>query len=190
LISLKFIAHFPIPVALGDARAACYANAMTTSFHFRRLAGALTGAVRARLVFMRKAGIFAVIGVINTGVDFGVFMTAYKVLGLTLLPANLLAWIVAVSGSYVLNSFITFAVESGRKLTLRAYATFVASGVAGFLGNTATLWVASYFVPVPVAKAIAIAASFLINFSLSHFVVFRPRRADTGGQTTEERRVV
>src|SRR5436190_21805401 len=75
LISLKFIAHFPIPVALGDARAACYANTMTTSFHFRRLAGA----VRARLVFMRKAGTFAVIGVINTGVDFGVFMTAYKV---------------------------------------------------------------------------------------------------------------
>jgi putative flippase GtrA len=100
-------------------------------------------------------------------------MAAYKVLGLSLLPANLLAWLIAVSGSYVLNSFITFAAESGRKLTLRAYAAFVASGVAGFVGNTATLWIASYFVPVPIAKVIAIGASFLINFSLSHFVVFR-----------------
>jgi putative flippase GtrA len=146
----------------------------------QRLIHALTELVRTRLTLMRKASTFAVIGLINTAVDFGVFMTAYKVLGLPLVPANLLAWIIAVSGSYVLNSFITFAVESGRKLTLRAYATFVASGIAGFLGNTATLWVASYFVPVALAKVVAIGASFAINFSVSHLVVFRPRRSPDG----------
>jgi putative flippase GtrA len=161
---------------------------MTTPSHFSRLADALIGALRTRLVLMRKASTFAVIGVINTVVDFGVFMTAYKVLGLSLLPANLLAWLIAVSGSYVLNSFITFAAESGRKLTLRAYAAFVASGIAGFVGNTATLWIASFFVPVPIAKVIAIGASFLINFSLSHFVVFRPRSAVDGAQSTEDGR--
>jgi putative flippase GtrA len=30
-------------------------------------------------------------------------------------------------------------------------------------------------VPVVLAKLLAIGASFLVNFSLSHFVVFRPR---------------
>src|SRR5262245_45755023 len=130
---------------------------MTTPSHLRRLADALTNALRTRLALMRTASTFAVIGVINTVVDFGVFMAAYKVLGLSLLPANLLAWLIAVSGSYVLNSFITFAAESGRKLTPRAYAAFVASGIAGFVGNTATLWIASYFVPAPNAQVLALA---------------------------------
>ncbi|MBV9236944.1 MAG: GtrA family protein, partial [Xanthobacteraceae bacterium] len=89
---------------------------------------------------------------------------------------------VAVSGSYVLNSMITFAAESGRQLTLRAYVSFVASGVAGLIGNTATLWLASFFVPVVIAKVIAIGASFVLNFSLSHFVVFRKRTPGAGGQ--------
>jgi putative flippase GtrA len=93
-----------------------------------------------------------------------------------LVPANVLAWLVAVSCSYVMNSFITFAAESGRKLTWRSYAAFAASGVAGVIANTTALVIASYFVPVLTAKLIAIAVSFLVNFSLSHFVVFRVRR--------------
>jgi putative flippase GtrA len=51
----------------------------------------------------------------------------------------------------------------------------VASGVAGVIANTATLVVASYWMPVLAAKLLAIAASFAVNFSLSHFVVFRAR---------------
>ena len=81
----------------------------------------------------------------------------------------------AVSFSYVLNSTITFAAESGRKLRWRDYGTFVASGVVGVVANTATLVLASYVFPVWVAKAMAIGVSFVINFSMSHFVVFRKR---------------
>ena len=57
-------------------------------------------------------------------------------LNLPLIPANVLAWLLAVSGSYVMNSFITFAAESGRRLHWRAYGAFVASGVAGVITNT------------------------------------------------------
>ena len=142
----------------------------------QRLARAAIDAVRRRITLLRKAGSFAAVGLVNTLIDFGVFVLAYQVLGLPLVPANVLAWLVAVSGSYVLNSFITFAAESGRKLTPRAYGAFVASGIAGVIGNTTALVLASYVVPVLVAKVIAIAVSFLINFSLSHLVVFRPRK--------------
>jgi putative flippase GtrA len=122
-----------------------------------------------------KALSFACIGVVNTLIDLGVFLTAYNVLGLPLVPANVMAWLVAVSASYVMNSFITFARESGRQLRLRDYGAFVASGVAGMIANTAALVIFSYFMPVLAAKLLAILASFLVNFSLSHFVVF-PRR--------------
>jgi putative flippase GtrA len=127
-----------------------------------------------------KAASFAAIGVVNTLIDLGVFLTAYNILGLPLIPANVLAWLVAVSGSYAMNSSITFAVESGGKLRWRAYGTFVASGVVGVIANTATLVVASYWMPVLAAKLLAIAASFVVNFSLSHFVVFRTRERPAG----------
>jgi putative flippase GtrA len=127
-----------------------------------RLFRRLVQAWRTRGVTL-KAASFALVGVVNTFID------------LPLIPANVLAWLVAVSGSYVMNSFITFAAESGRQLRWRAYGAFVASGVAGVITNTAILVVASYWLPVLAAKLLAIAVSFVVNFSLSHFVVFRTR---------------
>jgi putative flippase GtrA len=132
----------------------------------------------ARLGLIKKAGSFAAIGVVNTCIDFGVFVVAVEVLGLPIVLANVLSWSIAVSGSYVMNTYTTFAAESGRTLTSRAYGRFVASGIIGLVANTATLVLASYFVPVLVAKLAAIGVSFLVNFTLSHILVFgaeRPR---------------
>jgi putative flippase GtrA len=123
-----------------------------------------------------KAISFALVGVVNTLIDLGIFLTGRNLLGLSLVPSNILAWLVAVSFSYAMNSFITFAAESGRKLSWRAYATFVASGVVGVTASTTTLVLLSYVMPELAAKLIAIAVSFVVNFSLSHFVVFRTRK--------------
>jgi putative flippase GtrA len=123
-----------------------------------------------------KAASFALVGVINTAVDFSVFWSTVTYLHWPLVPANMLAWLVAVTFSYVMNSFITFGPESGRTLRWRDYATFAASGVAGMVASTATLFALSYIFPLLPAKLVSILVSFAVNFSLSHFVVFRPRR--------------
>ena len=122
-----------------------------------------------------KAMSFAAVGVVNAAVDFGVFSFCYYVLELPIVLANVAAWSVAVTGSYVMNSLTTFARESGRKLRLKSYFSFALSQAAGLVANTATVLVASYFMPVLLGKVLAIGASFLVNFSLSHFVVFRKR---------------
>jgi putative flippase GtrA len=131
-----------------------------------------------------KAVSFGLIGVVNTLIDAAVFFLVLAALSragfdhsanISLIVANVLAWLVAVSCSYVMNSFITFARESGRKLRRRDYLTFVASGIAGVIANTATLLIAAQFLPIWAAKGCAILVSFLVNFSLSHFVVFRKR---------------
>lgn len=122
-----------------------------------------------------KALSFAVVGVVNTAIDFSVFWTTVNFLHWPLVPANVLSWLVAVSFSYAMNSFITFGPETGRVLRWRDYLTFVASGVAGMVASTATLLVLSYFLHLLAAKLISIAVSFVVNFSLSHFVVFRAR---------------
>jgi putative flippase GtrA len=157
----------------------------------------LADAWRERAISL-KAVSFALIGVVNTLVDYCAFLlarAAYErsavVLSLfariadhcqcgtpqtvLLIAANVTSWGVAVSGSYILNSSITFAAESGRKLTWRHYLTFIGSGIAGLIANTAALVFAAQvlLLPVYVAKALAILASFVVNFSLSHFVVFR-----------------
>ena len=147
-----------------------------------------------------KAFSFAVIGVLNTAVDYVVFLGAHAVYThvpaalavfaslaaicrcgasetVLLIAANVTSWLVAVSGSYVLNSTITFAAESGRVLRWRDYSVFVAASIAGLIANTATLVAAAQLLMLPVwfAKALAVLASFVVNFALSHFVVFRPR---------------
>ena len=145
-----------------------------------------------------KAMSFAAIGLLNVAIDASVFFLSYAALGsfapfvrvlaqiadlcpcggvetVRLVLANVIAWMVAVSGSYVMNSYITFAQESGRQLRWRAYLTFVVSGIAGMIANTVVLVLAAQIMPVWAAKALAILASFVVNFSLSHFVVFRAK---------------
>jgi putative flippase GtrA len=172
------------------------------------LAQRLAQAWRERTLIL-KATAFALIGVVNTIVDYTVFLLARMALQhspaalawfgsfaaschcgspdtVLLIAANMMSWTVGVSGSYIMNSRITFAAESGRKLSWQRYLTFVVSGIAGLIANTAALVFAAQvlFLPVWVAKGCAILASFVVNFSMSHFVVFRVRGgpADDAGE--------
>jgi putative flippase GtrA len=124
-----------------------------------------------------KALSFATIGVINATIDFSVFTFAHYYLGWRIVIANIVAWMIAVTNSYVMNSLITFAAESGRRLRVKDYVMFAASQAGGLLANTATVFVLSFFVEAWLAKIPAIGASFLVDFSLSHFVVFRRRES-------------
>lgn len=155
----------------------------------------------------RKAVSFALIGAFNAFVDYGVFFLARaafahwpRALGLfaaaasecrcagadtiSVIAANVISWAVAVTSSYILNATITFAAESGRELRWRAYFVFAGSGIAGWLANTATLIVTAQvlLLPVALAKAVAILASFVVNFTLSHYVVFRVRHHPMPGR--------
>jgi putative flippase GtrA len=129
-----------------------------------------------------QAAHFAAVGVVNTSVDFCVFMFAITYLTSSLIVANMSSWVVAVTGSYVMNSFITFAVESGRQLSLSAFMRFVGSAIFALIANTTALLIAVnlLLVPVPVGKVLAIGVSFVVNFSLARFVVFRQRRPQAG----------
>ena len=78
---------------------------------------------------------FAMVGVANALVDFGVFAFAYKLLEMPHVPSNVVAWLVAVSGSYVMNTLITFRHESGRILRRVDYLKFFASVIRRICSN-------------------------------------------------------
>jgi len=158
-----------------------------------------TALVEPHFDVLRKAISFALIGVINVLVDATVFFLSYSYVRshevalrsldalaqscactsrdtLVLVASNITSWVVAVSGSYAMNSFITFAAESGRRLRWSDYGAFVASQTLGAIANTTALIVAAQFMPVLPAKGCAILTAFMVNFSMTHFVVFSPRR--------------
>jgi putative flippase GtrA len=145
----------------------------------RRLVERVAAAWHERAILL-KAISFGLVGLVNLAIDFGVFSLGYFYFGLPIIAANVIAWIVAVTNSYVLNSLFTFAAESGGRLRVKDYLAFCASQAGGLIANTGTVVVASYFMPVLIGKVFAIGAGFLVNFSLSHFVVFRARHSKAG----------
>src|SRR6516164_7934846 len=118
------------------------------SFYERARIWVLAGWRKRAMSF--KGAVYALVGVLNTAIDYGLFLVAHTALGLPLVAANALSWMIAVSNAYMLHSTITFAAESGRKLRWSAYFTFVAAGIAGWLANTAALLVAVEVLLLPV----------------------------------------
>jgi putative flippase GtrA len=191
--------HLVGPAASQCSTGRAKAAGMIPIERFRAIFPRTTAMIEPHFVMLHKAVSFALIGLINVLIDTTVFLITYWYLNATpwalrpldafadgcactshasivLIAANTMSWLVAVSCSYIMNSQITFAAESGRQLRWKSYGTFVASGVLGAVANTATLVVAARFMPVLAAKGAAILAGFFVNFTVSHFVVFRTRR--------------
>ena len=140
----------------------------------------LTDAWQRRAVSL-KALSFATVGLINTAVDATVFFLMLGFVTSSLIVANVSAWLIAVTGSYVMNSFTTFSAETGGRLRLKDYAGFVGSGLVAVIATTTTVVLAANYLPVWAAKGVAILVSFVVNFSITHFVVFRAR-PDAAGE--------
>ena len=79
------------------------------------LAERLTAAWRERAVAL-KAMSFALVGLVNTAVDAAIFFLLLGYATPSLIVANVTAWFIANTGSYMMNSFTTFSAETGRKL--------------------------------------------------------------------------
>jgi putative flippase GtrA len=132
----------------------------------------IADAWRRRTMLAKLFG-FASIGFINVAVDVSVFTIAFQLLGLPLILSNVISWLVAVTGSYTLNSKITFGRETGGALSIGRYLRFVASGIAGVIVATSVLVLLAPYTNIPAAKLASIVVGFGVNFCMSHFFVFR-----------------
>ena len=134
-----------------------------------------------RRTLLAKLFSFASIGVVNVAVDVSIFTLAFQLLDLPLIVSNVISWLVAVSGSYVMNTKVTFGRETGGALSVGHYLRFVASGILGVIVATTFLVMLSRYTNVPTAKLASIIVGFGFNFCMSHFVVFRSPRIDRVG---------
>ena len=132
----------------------------------------------SRRTLLAKLFSFASIGVVNVAVDVTFFTISFQFLHLPLVASNLVAWLIAVTGSYAMNTKITFGRETGGTFSIDRYLRFAASGILGVIVATTVLVVLSRYTNVPTAKLASIIAGFGLNFSMSHFIVFRSAKID------------
>jgi putative flippase GtrA len=120
----------------------------------------------------RRAAIFIAIGVVNTAIDISAFACLYQLVGLGVIPSNVLAFVIALTNSYIMNSLITFADRHGGRHTLRSFARFLSVAVTSMTASTAIVYLISMFTHPLIAKLIATGASMMINYFGSYWFVF------------------
>lgn len=146
------------------------------------------GRREAILTEARKLASFGAIGALNGVVNYlvtvGLVGLAFPALGVMAGDGSLglakgLGWLVAVSNSYVLNSLLTFAEESERRLSIGKWLKFMAFGTAGLVAEVVTFLIASRYLPLVLAGVVPIAASFLVNFTVTRLFVFPKKKSST-----------
>jgi len=129
---------------------------------------------------------FAIVGAINTGVDFLVLNLLIWVTGIKegngLIPLNIISFTVAVVNSYVLNKRWAFRDQTSGE-TAKKFTSFLVVSVIGALINTAIVRFGSTNIDpmfglsqvmwVNAAKVVATGASLIWNFVGYKLFVFR-----------------
>ncbi|MCA8881747.1 MAG: GtrA family protein [Rhodobacteraceae bacterium] len=122
---------------------------------------------------IRKLGKFSLTGVANTAVDVATFSLFTFGLGLAPVVANVIAYLAAVTNSYLMNRYWTFrhdapaSMGAGRIVLFFALNT-LAAGVA-----TGVLYVLIRAgLPTLAAKILSIAVSMAINYVAMRGVIF------------------
>ena len=119
-----------------------------------------------------RAAKFAVVGVLNTTLDFAVFLVLLYVVGWPLLVANTVAYLVGLTNSYVLNSRWTFRDAGPPESPARA-ARYASLNLVGLMLANLTVWLLALVMAPWLAKCGTIGVTFLWNYWSAHRFVFR-----------------
>lgn len=112
---------------------------------------------------------FAVVGVVNTAIDVGLFLLLHDALGIIL--ANFVSTSAGMTFSFVVNGLVTF--KAGR-LTLRHALLFVSTtGLVMWVLQPLVIHVLVDVVePLLLVKLLSIGVSFVANFVAYKYVVW------------------
>lgn len=116
---------------------------------------------------VHKVGRYALVGIVNTCIHWLVFGVLFWAFMFNQAVSNLVAFLVAVSCSFVLNGYFTF----GSALGVKRYVLFTA-----FMGLLSYWvgWFADRVDLLPLFTLVIFTViSFVLGFLWSHFIVFK-----------------
>ena len=126
----------------------------------------------------RRARAFVAIGAVNTMIDFTAFAGLYQLAGLDPIVSNVLAFLIAVTNSYVLNALITFGDRRGARGPFRSFARFLFVAIVALAVSTAIVYLISMVMHPLIAKLIAIAGSTVVSYIGCYRFVFSAERGE------------
>jgi putative flippase GtrA len=117
---------------------------------------------------------FAIVGVLNSAIQYLVFLFLYSLTGTQYLLASIIGYVAGMINSYILNRKWTFGSRNQKLLT--ELSRFVAVNLISLGVNLGLLFLlVSTGVMVPQwAQVLAIAGSTLVNFVLNKIWTFAP----------------
>jgi putative flippase GtrA len=120
----------------------------------------------------RRAALFIGVGAVNTVVDITAFACFYELLGIAVIPSNVLAFLIAVTNSYILNWLITFADRRSNRGAFGGFVRFLLVALVALGVSTAIVHFVSLVMHPLLAKLVATAGSTLVNYAGCHRFVF------------------
>ncbi|MFC5469572.1 GtrA family protein [Cohnella suwonensis] len=130
-----------------------------------------------RLSEIKKMAKYALVGGLNTGVDFAVFVTLVYASGFGSALAQTISYAAGVVNSYLLNRYWTFEMKAKRSYA--ELARFIAINVLSFAAATAVLLgLEALGAESALAKLVSVAFSMTINYMGFRLWVFRGMEAD------------
>ncbi len=122
---------------------------------------------------------FALVGLLNTGVDFAVFLALMAVPGTPVLLANACGYGVGVLSSFLLNRSWTFRVRRDAAPLTRRLPVFLAFNLVGLALSSLVVGLLVPAVHPLVAKVAATVATFAWNYWSSRRFVFATPASST-----------
>jgi putative flippase GtrA len=107
---------------------------------------------------------FAVVGVLNTAIDFALFSVLYFLFGVPIVAANTVGYCTGVVNSFVWNKYWTFADQRHHGRVAHQFPLFFALYLVGLGLSNLTIWALALLMPALLAKVFAVGVSFLWNF--------------------------
>ena len=128
--------------------------------------------IRQRASFVRPS-LFAVVGAINTAIDYTVFWALISFTPLSSILANVISFSLGAANSFLMNSTITFGGSHHR--SYKSARRFVAVVLLCLALSTAIVAVGVQFIHPLAAKFISIVVTFTAGYLLNSRFVFRVR---------------
>jgi putative flippase GtrA len=124
--------------------------------------------------WLEQAAKFLSVGILNTALDAGLYFVLTRWLGFSTLPtlAKGISYGVGILNSFYWNKSWTFGSDTG---TMTAFVPFVVANLAALAINAGLMHVCLNTLGLPEIPSLALAtgSTFLWNFTISKFVIFK-----------------